>query len=75
MADPEADGCDVDEAPEALGGLVVTGGGTAGVFQPVEVPLDQVARVFASASVTGGARVPMARFRLRRRRTDRPSSR
>ena len=32
-------------------------------------------RALARASVTSGARVPMARLRLRRRRTDSPSSR
>ena len=44
MAQPKADRRDVDEAEEALCSLVVTGGDTAGVFQLVEAPFDQVAQ-------------------------------
>lgn len=41
MTQPKADRRDIDEAEEALRGLVVTGGGTAGIFQLVEAPSDQ----------------------------------
>ena len=44
MAEPETDRRDVDEAQEALGGLVVAGGDAAGVFQPVEAAFDEVAQ-------------------------------
>ena len=44
MAQPESDGRDVDEAQEALGGLVVAGGDAAGVFERVEAALDEVAK-------------------------------
>lgn len=43
MAKTEADRCDVDEAEETFGGLVVTGGDAASVLQFVEAPLDEVA--------------------------------
>jgi len=33
VSDPQTDGCDEDEAEEAVGGLVVTGGQSAAVFQ------------------------------------------
>jgi len=44
MAEPEADRRYIDEAQEAFGGLVVAGCDAAGVLQPVEAPLDEVAR-------------------------------
>ena len=44
MAEPKADRCDVDEAQEAFGCLVVASGDSAGVFQLVEAALDEVAQ-------------------------------
>ena len=44
MAHPKAYRRDVDASQEALRGLVVTGGDTAGVLQLVEAPFDQVAQ-------------------------------
>ena len=44
MAEPEADRCNVDEAQEAFGGLVVVGGDAAGVLELVEAALNQVAQ-------------------------------
>ncbi len=44
MAEPKADRRDVDEAEEALGGLVMACGDAAGVLQLVEAPLDHVAQ-------------------------------
>ncbi len=44
MAEPEADRCNVDEAQEALGGLVVAGCDASGVLEFVEAPLDKVAQ-------------------------------
>ena len=44
MAEPEADGCDVDEREVAFGGFVVAGGDAAGVLQLVEAALDEVAQ-------------------------------
>jgi hypothetical protein len=44
MAEPEADRCDVDEAQEALGGLVVACGHPAGVLELVEAAFDEVAQ-------------------------------
>ena len=49
MAEPEADRGDVDEAQEAFGGLVVTGGDAAGVFQLVEAALDEVPKAVERA--------------------------
>ena len=44
MAEPEADRRDVDEAQEALCGLVIAGGDTTGILELVEAPLDQVSQ-------------------------------
>ena len=44
MAEPEADGRNVDEAQEAFGSFVVTGGNASGILQLVEAPLDEVAQ-------------------------------
>ena len=57
MAEPEADRSDVDEAKEALGGLIVAGGVAAGVLQLVETPLDEIAQQVECA-VDGHAQLP-----------------
>ena len=44
MAEPEADRCDVDEAQEAIGCLVVTGGDAIGILELVEASFDKVAQ-------------------------------
>lgn len=44
MAQPETDLRDVDEARQALGGLVAACGDGAGILEPVQAPLDQVPR-------------------------------
>lgn len=44
MVEPEADRRHVDEAQEALGGLVVAGGNAVGVLELVESALDKVAQ-------------------------------
>ena len=49
MAEPEADGCDVDEAQEAFGSFVVASGNASGILQLVEAPLDEVAQFVESA--------------------------
>ena len=49
MAEPEADRCDVDEAQEAFGCLVVAGGDPAGVLQLVEAPLNEVTQAIEPA--------------------------
>ena len=40
MAEPEPDGCDVDEAQEAFGSFIVAGGNASCILQLVEAPLD-----------------------------------
>jgi hypothetical protein len=44
MAEPEADRRDVDEAQEAFGRFVITGGDAPSFFQFIEAPLDEVAQ-------------------------------
>lgn len=44
MAEPEADGCDVDEATEAFGGFVVAISDAASILEPVEASLDEVSQ-------------------------------
>ena len=39
MAEPDADGRDVDEAQEALGSFVVAGGNAPCILQLVEAPV------------------------------------
>lgn len=57
MAEPEADRCDVDEAEEAFGGLVVAGCDAAGILQFVEAPLHEVA-LSVELAVDGHAQLP-----------------
>ena len=56
MAEPEADRGEVDEAKEALGGLVVARGDAAGVLQFVEAALDEVPQSVEGA-VDGNAQL------------------
>ena len=44
MADPEADGRDVYEAQKAFVDFIVTSGNSAGAFELVEAPIDEVAQ-------------------------------
>ena len=57
MAEPEADRRYVDEAQEAFGGLVVTGGYPSCVLELVQAPLDEVAQSVELA-VNGHAQFP-----------------
>lgn len=49
MAEQEADRCDVDEAQETYGGLVVTGGDAAGILELVEAPFVEVPQLVERA--------------------------
>ena len=59
MAEPKPDRRDVDEAQEAFGRLVVTGGDPAGILELVEAAFDQIAQPVEGAI---HADAPLARL-------------